>query len=348
MRLRWVISGLTVLSLAAAVLTVATNAAVSADPTPGWEPDPNAVGGLVLVDATGAARPQGDLSTHPVTFYAVALSPSTRAGDTLAFMRIATPQVGVNPALWSNDGVSGATEYPNKSAPASVAKLDLPVATGTAGDLSFADYISEFPNQNTDPAYQNLYELRLYTSGPGQGAGASYWRVDIRVSITGTDQGGNLLGSWEQVYPAPVPLPKPGGTGTPSPSPSPSRSTSPSPTPEPVVPTTATSTATSTHTSAAGGRGAGVGAGAGGGGAAAANSAAAAPSGSGRPSPSPTPTRPNPTAPIGGPLSLAGRRSSLTMLAGLWVLLLVGAVAFLVNALRGTRTEPDPTDRNLR
>ncbi len=361
MRLRWVMSGLAVLSLAAAALTVATNAAVSADPAPGWEPNSSALGGLVLVDRTGAAVTTGDLSMHPVAFYAVALGPS-RTGDKLAQLRIATPQVGVDPQLWSGDSITGATEYPNASAPASVSKLGLPVASGTATDFSFADYISEFPNQSTAAGYQNLYELRLYTSGPGQGPAAVYWRIDIRVTILGTDAGGNVTGTWDQVYPAPVPLPTPNGTGTPTATGTATPTTTSAPTPTEASIPTPTATATSTHTSGTGtgggagsGSGGGVGAvgGAGGGGVggdgAAASAAAASPSGSTRASASPTPTRPNPTAPIGGPLTLAGRRSSLTMLAGLWVLLLVGAVAFFVNALRGTRVEHYPTDdRNPR
>jgi hypothetical protein len=350
MRLRWVLSGLAVLSLAAAALTVATNAAVSADPTPGWEPDDKALGGLVLVDKTGAVVSHGDLSQKPVAFYAVALG-AGRTGDQLAQLRIATPQPGVNPALWSQDSVTGATAYPNPAAPAAVAKLTLPVASGTETDLSFADYISELPNGATDAGYQNLYELRLYASGPGQGAGAVYWRVDVRVTILGNDAGGNVTGTWDQVYPAPVGLPT--ASGSPSPSHSPTATASPSPTATATPTSTATSTPTATATSTGtSGTGSGSGSGAhattgtGGGGAAAGGGPSA--SGSARGSASPTPTRPNPTAPIGGPLSLAGRRSSLTMLAGLWVLLLVGAVAFLVNAVRGTPIEHPTDDRNLR
>jgi hypothetical protein len=352
MRLRWVLSGLAVLSLAAAALTVATNAAVSADPTPGWEPNNSALGGLVLVDKTGAAVSKGDLSMKPVAFYAVALGPG-RTGDKLAQLRLATPQVGVDPLLWSGDSITGATEYPNASAPASVAKLDLPVASGTATDFSFADYISEFPNQSTAAGYQNLYELRLYTSGPGQGPAAVYWRIDIRVTKLGTDADGNVTGTWDQVYPAPVPLPTPKATGTPNPTATATPTATSMATP--TATSTPTATATSTHTSGTGtgdgvaaGSGGGASVGAGGGGSVPAApgppAPAASPSASTPASPSPTPTRPNPTAPIGGPLSLAGRRSSVTMLAGLGVLLLVGAVAFLVNALRGTRVEPYPTD----
>ena len=57
------------------------------------------------------------------------------------------------------------------------------------------DYISEIPEHlSTQAGYQNLYEIRLYTSGPGQSQGVTYYRADIQVN-TAAD-------TWSVVFPA--------------------------------------------------------------------------------------------------------------------------------------------------
>jgi hypothetical protein len=191
-RIRSALAGAVALAVATGIVVGGGTAAYAAV-TPGWEPDAGALGTISFYNAAGAPVTGGSVNDHPAAFYAVASGPG-RTGDTLAQLRLATPQVGVSPALWSQDSLTGATAYPNSSAPANIRNLTVPVASGTAGDLSVADYVGEFPNNLTTSGYQNLYEFRIYTSGPGQGAGASYYRVDIQVDMA--------AGTWAVVYPA--------------------------------------------------------------------------------------------------------------------------------------------------
>lgn len=201
-RIRSVLAGAAAFAVATAVMVGGGSPAFAAV-TPGWEPDAGALGTVSFYDASGAAVTGGTLSSHPAAWYSVASGPG-RAGDNKAQLRVYTPQAGVLPGLWTGDVLTGTTNYPNASAPANIAGLTTPVASGTAGDLSLADYISSFPNTSTAVGYQDLYELRLYTAGPGQGAGATYYRVDIQVNVTGTDAAGLVTGSWNVIYPTPV------------------------------------------------------------------------------------------------------------------------------------------------
>ena len=193
--------------LVAAMTTVAVTAgllggagAALADTTIGWEPDANALGAVSFYDADGNPVTAGSLSDHPVAWYSVA-SGDGRTGDTKAQLRAYTPQPGVDPASWSGDTLTASTDYPNAAAPAAIAGLTVPVASGVADDFSLADYISELPNTSTADGYTNLYELRLYTSGPGQSPSSVYYRADIEVAVTGTDSDGLAIGTWTVVYP---------------------------------------------------------------------------------------------------------------------------------------------------
>ena len=181
-RLKAVGVGAAALALVAGVLLGTGSAAFAANP-PAWEPDANALGSIQFFNSSGAPVTGGSLNDHPVAVYAAATGPG-RPGDTKAQLKAFTPQVGVLPGLWSGDTLTGATNYPITGGPSNISSMTNPVATGTSGDLSMSDYISEFPNTTTQTGYQNLYELRLYTSGPGQGQGAQYYRADILVDPT--------------------------------------------------------------------------------------------------------------------------------------------------------------------
>jgi hypothetical protein len=183
-----------------AFFAAASTPASSTANAPPWESDPNALGSLTFYDANGHEVTGGSIDDHPAAFYIAASGPG-RPGDSLAQTWLSTPQVGTDPSNWSKDVMSGATTYPNTSAPANIAALTTPVASPTTLDLSIADYISEFPNTLTTPGYQNLYEFRVYTSGPTQGAGRSYYRADISVTMDPTLS----TGTWSVVYsPAPT------------------------------------------------------------------------------------------------------------------------------------------------
>jgi hypothetical protein len=188
---RVVMAGAAALALTAGMLVGGGTAAFAAV-TPAWEPDTSALGTINFFDASGNAVTGGSLDDHPIAVYAAASGPG-RAGDSLAQLKAFTPQPGVLPGLWSGDTLGGATAYPVVGAPANVAGLTVPVATGFNTDFSMNDYIGEFPNNSTVSGYQDLYELRLYTSGAGQGQGNSYYRIDIQVN-TGA-------GTWSVVYP---------------------------------------------------------------------------------------------------------------------------------------------------
>lgn len=174
--------------------------AAHAEVTVGWEPDANALGSVSFYDAAGDQVTGGSLSDHPVSWYTVA-SGDGRTGDTKAQLRAYTPLAGVDPGAWSGDTLTSSTDYPNSAAPAAVAGLAVPVASGTADDLSLADYIGELPNASATAGYQDLYELRLYTSGAGQSPSTVYFRADIAVSVTGSDPDGLPTGTWTVVYP---------------------------------------------------------------------------------------------------------------------------------------------------
>jgi hypothetical protein len=185
---------------AAAVTTVVTAALVAPGTaafaaTPGFEPDANAIGTVAFYDASGNPITGGSLSSHPMAAYAVASGPG-RTGDTKATLLLATPVQGVLPPNWSSDTMTASTTYPNTTAPANIAAMTVPVASGAAGDLSFSDYISEFPNNSAVTGYAGLYEVRLLTSGPGQAAGPNYYRVDVSVNTA--------AGTWSVAFPTPV------------------------------------------------------------------------------------------------------------------------------------------------
>ena len=188
--IRFVLAGTAALVVAAGVLVVGAGAA-NAAVTPGWEPDANAQGGITLYNAQGAVVTGGTLTGAPSIAYASATA-AGHAGDTKAQLYIYTPQQGVAPASWNGDSLTGQTPFPNTAAPAPINGLTVPVATGTTGDLTVGDVVDEFPNTSTAAGYQNLYELRLYSTPGGLGAG-SYYRVDIEVNTT--------AGTWTVVYP---------------------------------------------------------------------------------------------------------------------------------------------------
>jgi hypothetical protein len=184
-----------------AVLAFAGTA--SADTTPGWETDPNAIGTITFYTSSGTVITGGSLTDSPVAAYAVA-SHAGRPGDTKASLYAYTPQEGVNPAAWTGEALSAGTYSPAADGtPTAVTAGGLPFVTGESGDEDISDYMSDVPNNLTDAGYQNLYELRVYTSGPGQLSDPdSYDRVDISVDTA--------AGTWSVVYPsATTPPPAP-------------------------------------------------------------------------------------------------------------------------------------------
>jgi hypothetical protein len=166
--------------------------------TPGWEPDPNSVGSITFTDSTGAPITGGSL-TAPISAYVIA-SVAGRASDTKATLYGASPVQGENPGLWSSEKMSASTTYnPSGTIPADLAGTGLPVVSApseTVGTL-----IQDLPNASTVSGYQNLYEIRLFTSGT-QAPASTYDSADIQVSNVTTDGTGTVTGgTWAIVYP---------------------------------------------------------------------------------------------------------------------------------------------------
>ncbi|HTR70014.1 MAG TPA: hypothetical protein VMH41_07270 [Mycobacteriales bacterium] len=194
---RRILAGIGALAVSGVTVLAAGSSASADSTTPGWEPDPNAIGSITLYDSSGSPITSGNLSDVPFAAYAVATH-AGRSGDDHAQLYAYTPQEGgANPQTWSGDelGASAYNPVPNGT-PAAVSASGNPFVTGT--DLSMDDYIGEYPNNLTDSGYADLYELRIFTAGPSQQPDTSqYDRLDISV-----DSG---AGTWQVVYPGSAP-----------------------------------------------------------------------------------------------------------------------------------------------
>lgn len=197
--LRRAATGAGALALVSGLVLAASGVASATTTSVGWEPDPNAIGTITLLDSTGAPISSGNLGDHPIAAFAVASHPG-RSGDTQAQLYAATPQVGTNPQLWNSDLLSADAYNPAPAGtPASVTGTNLPFASGHSTDFSLNDYIGEYPNTLSTAGYQNLYELRMYTAGSLPADTTEYDVIDIQVNPS--------AGTWQVVYPT--------GTGTP-------------------------------------------------------------------------------------------------------------------------------------
>ncbi len=193
------VAGIGALAISVGTLLTTMGGTSAATVTPGWEPDPNAIGSITFYDSSGHVITGGTLDSAPFAAYAVA-GHAGRSGDNHADLYAYTPQEGgANPQTWSGDLLSAGQYDPAPGGvPAAVTASGNPFVVGTAEDLTMDDYIGEYPNNLTDSGYQNLYEMRIFTLGPGQEPDTSaYDRVDIAV-----DAGAN---TWTVVYPGAAP-----------------------------------------------------------------------------------------------------------------------------------------------
>jgi hypothetical protein len=188
---RSLVAAAAVTAVLAAVPLVHSGSALAA--TPPWEPDPNAAGTLTFYDATGNVKTSGHLSDLPFASYAVG-SADIRTGDTKATLYAATPNSSLPTGSWSSGQLTASTTYPNPAAPGPVGTSTHPVVSLGAGDGDLTGYIAQFPNTDANPAYQNIYQLRVKTSKPGLTATSMYLDADIMVNTA--------AGTWTQVYPA--------------------------------------------------------------------------------------------------------------------------------------------------
>jgi hypothetical protein len=152
-------------------------------------------GTLRFFDASGDVLTGGPLDAEPA--YVKADTDTGRDGDNLATLFAYTPEKGVLAANWSGFQLGAPTTYPiTAGAPANLLNKNQAVAKSPF--LWFADdeYPDVFPNTNTDVAWQGVYQLRMYTSGPGQALDVNrYASATINVD-TATD-------TWTLLYPDP-------------------------------------------------------------------------------------------------------------------------------------------------
>jgi Bacterial Ig-like domain (group 3) len=182
--LRHAASAVAAAVLAGAALLSAGGAAHATNPPP-WEPDPNSVGGLIFYNASGDVITGGNVTDDPIAAY-VEGTKAIRSGDTKATLFGYLPVNGVATGSWSGDQLSASTAYPNASDPGVLGTTSLPVVAGSGGDLTIADLISDYPNNDTsNDGYANLYQLRLKTAASGQPSNVKYDSADILITGTG-------------------------------------------------------------------------------------------------------------------------------------------------------------------
>jgi hypothetical protein len=199
-------AGLACTTLALGGLFVLAGGASAA--TPPFEPDSNAYGTIALYDASGAAVTSGSLSDDPVAAYAagsVAAPPAGEGGQppadyTRGTLMLAGPQPGENSQSWPTEQLTASTKYPLTAGPTNLVGLQdadgnyLPVETGASTNITIAYALTTFaPLSNPPAGYLNVYQLRLYQSGPGLGASGYFEDMDILVNPT--------AGTWQEIYP---------------------------------------------------------------------------------------------------------------------------------------------------
>jgi hypothetical protein len=163
---------------------------------PPWEPDPGSVGALVFYNSSGQEITGGSLTDQPVAAY-VQGTATVRSGDTKATLYGFLPVDGQVPGQWSGEALGASTAYPNGSAPGALATSSLPVETGAVSDESIGQLEADWPNTDTSSdGYADMYQLRLYTSKPGEGISPQYDSADIEVD--------DNAGTWSVFY-APLP-----------------------------------------------------------------------------------------------------------------------------------------------
>ena len=134
--------------------------------------DKESAGLLALYDGSGHRITTGKVADKPFAHFAVSTQkappPYDKPGRKAALLAF-QPRKGVDPSKWGGDFLTGSTAY---------ADAGHPTASGTAEDISLANFMAEFP-----PQWDNLVQLRIYLGAPQQpGLTEHYVTADIRVS----------------------------------------------------------------------------------------------------------------------------------------------------------------------
>ena len=180
----------------AGVMTVAgaTSASAAASPI---DPDPYStvaagMGNITFYDSTGAVVTSGDGSVVGNPLYAVAdrdpaVVPATKRGALYGYL----PVAGTDPGAWGGQQLGGSTAYPIPGSPAPLSTTTRPTALHNI--LSFKSLANNYPVTSTNPAYKDVYQIRLRFVGQDP---LSYASATVTID--------KLTGAWAQIFPVPV------------------------------------------------------------------------------------------------------------------------------------------------
>lgn len=194
--------------IAAALLAVTGSLVVvgSAAAGPATSPfDPAANGAtkgtVSFYDASGHKIFNGSLSTPPA--FVKADSDAGASGDTIGTVYVAIPDKNKpNPLDWASDLLGDGTYNP--------APADWPAAVKDGKVVGQPQIWTEGPgliDPNTDAAWKDLRQIRLFSSGPGNA-------VNPHVYSSATLSIDSSAGTWTQVFPTPSSTPAPTPTAT--------------------------------------------------------------------------------------------------------------------------------------
>jgi len=165
----------------------------SADTTPPWEMNnTEALGTLTFYNSAGQVVTSGNNLNHLFDYAQASTTDAT--GGTKATLLFAAPDPNKTAPNFFTLISSASTNFPNASAPGSLATSPNPVVSLTSVDGNLNNLISQVPAQ-TATGYANVFQVRVETSGPG-GVGTgpdAYWDADVLVNPT--------AGTWTELYP---------------------------------------------------------------------------------------------------------------------------------------------------
>ena len=214
-RLKVALAGLVGASMVVGMLGFVAQVAQAANPTPAYEPDPNANGTLAFFDASGNQVLSGGANDAPFATYIRATQDGHTGTDAKATLFGYLPKSGQATGAFSGEQLSLATTYPITTAgtPSNISSSVSPTVQMAAANKTLAGLANDFPN--TDPSTTNgfgggLYQLRVKTSGGPSNNTVATTYEDASIVLNGctfsTTGATCPAGSstWTQVYPAVV------------------------------------------------------------------------------------------------------------------------------------------------
>ena len=134
--------------------------------------DPNAVGGITFCDPTGHPMTHGSIHDKPFVWRAIGAKAGPAAYDAAgrtAILLAYQPRQNVLPGQWSGEGLTASSRY---------SPAGHPVVAATPGDVTLADFISDYPLM-----WDNLIQVRIYLGAPNTPTySRQYDAADIKVS----------------------------------------------------------------------------------------------------------------------------------------------------------------------